>query len=267
MIPDLIALDAAAADGAISRYARQVVRGFSPTKASSLKALLELTVVYYAAEQPPQVEVLADVLLSHRQSIRRSNDWCALYVWTLAARMSRQASTPSLTEKFMNAVHSTAFNASTLDRAWIEREYSWAYTPLTPRGEEEWRIAMIYKLAFVIELGGSETLPIADAELELQEHLAHLRFLLGIKQARVIERPAGKVPNPIVSHLFEMKAVRGVARSDARVSDVIEVLPDDKGWARCPSCGFRFSIADKHAFDGKRHLRCKQKMRIVSGVQ
>lgn len=75
---------------------------------------------------------------------------------------------------------------------------------------------MIYRLAFAIELGGSKTLPIADAELELQEHLAHLRFLLGIKQARVIERPARKVPNPIVSHLFEMKTVRGVARSDAK---------------------------------------------------
>jgi hypothetical protein len=37
---------------------------------------------------------------------------------------------------------------------------------------------------------------------------------------------------------------------------VLTANVDSDGWMRCPSCGFRFTIRDKNAWDGQRHKRC-----------
>ena len=34
------------------------------------------------------------------------------------------------------------------------------------------------------------------------------------------------------------------------------------GWTQCPSCGFKFKITDSNAWDGKRHRRCSQPLKI-----
>jgi|GEM_PF-2606848 len=34
------------------------------------------------------------------------------------------------------------------------------------------------------------------------------------------------------------------------------------GWTQCPACNFKFKISDPNAWDGKRHLRCSQPLKI-----
>ncbi len=48
-------------------------------------------------------------------------------------------------------------------------------------------------------------------------------------------------------------------------SESIDVFVDEKGWTRCPKCGFRFKASDAHAMAGFRHGRCGQRLRIVVG--
>jgi hypothetical protein len=197
MIPAFVNSDAASTDSKVAQYATKAIRDFTFSKKLSLGALLELAIVYYAVAHSRRLQDLADFLLLHHDSIHPSHIWCAQHVWAVAARSAREDYALALAGKLVKAVRDTGFNSGTLQRKSIEHEYRWAYTRLTLRGEEEWRIAMIYRLAFAIELGGSDTLPVANAEQEFQEHLGHLRALLGVEQLRVVERPAGKVPNPI----------------------------------------------------------------------
>ena len=35
------------------------------------------------------------------------------------------------------------------------------------------------------------------------------------------------------------------------------------GGITCPNCGWRFRLSDRHAWTGKRHLRCGQKIRLL----
>ena len=35
----------------------------------------------------------------------------------------------------------------------------------------------------------------------------------------------------------------------------------------CPNCGWRFRISDRHAWTGRRHLRCGQRIRLVQDTQ
>jgi len=47
--------------------------------------------------------------------------------------------------------------------------------------------------------------------------------------------------------------------------DETSALPasaDDKGWITCPRCDWRFALRDRHAWTGRRHLQCGQKIRI-----
>jgi len=41
---------------------------------------------------------------------------------------------------------------------------------------------------------------------------------------------------------------------------------DDQGWITCPSCDWRFALRDKHAWTGRRHLRCGQKIRVINAA-
>ena len=41
----------------------------------------------------------------------------------------------------------------------------------------------------------------------------------------------------------------------------VTVIPDSKGWLRCPGCGIAFTIRDPYRWTGYRHLRCGQRIR------
>lgn len=43
----------------------------------------------------------------------------------------------------------------------------------------------------------------------------------------------------------------------------VEAELDADGWLTCPRCEWRFTIRDRNAWTGRRHLRCGQKTRIV----
>lgn len=36
---------------------------------------------------------------------------------------------------------------------------------------------------------------------------------------------------------------------------------DAAGWLTCPGCGWRFTLRDPHAWSGRRHMRCGQKIK------
>jgi hypothetical protein len=42
------------------------------------------------------------------------------------------------------------------------------------------------------------------------------------------------------------------------------VMPDSEGWIRCPNCKYKFKLSDPNAWDGKKHKRCLQPLRISS---
>lgn len=42
----------------------------------------------------------------------------------------------------------------------------------------------------------------------------------------------------------------------------IDIFVDSNGWLKCPKCGIRFTIRDRHRWSGRRHLTCGQKLRI-----
>lgn len=69
--------------------------------------------------------------------------------------------------------------------------------------EEEWRIQMLYTLAYVIEFGGSPSLPPDLVEIEFQDHLKNLRAILKIPQQNSPPRTLkNTVIYPIKSVLF-----------------------------------------------------------------
>ena len=39
---------------------------------------------------------------------------------------------------------------------------------------------------------------------------------------------------------------------------------DGEGWLTCPGCGWRFTVRDRNAWTGRRHLRCGQKIRAFT---
>ena len=43
----------------------------------------------------------------------------------------------------------------------------------------------------------------------------------------------------------------------------IPACADEHGWITCPNCDWRFALRDEHAWTGKRHLQCGQKIRVV----
>jgi hypothetical protein len=45
----------------------------------------------------------------------------------------------------------------------------------------------------------------------------------------------------------------------------VEACADVEGWVTCPNCGWRFTIGDRRAWSGRRHLRCGQKIVVVEG--
>lgn len=44
--------------------------------------------------------------------------------------------------------------------------------------------------------------------------------------------------------------------------EVQVAVVDDAGWVTCPACGFRFKQSDQNAWDGARHRRCLQRLRL-----
>ena len=38
---------------------------------------------------------------------------------------------------------------------------------------------------------------------------------------------------------------------------------DAEGWLTCPNCNWRFTTRDRHAWTGRRHLRCGQRINVV----
>lgn len=44
----------------------------------------------------------------------------------------------------------------------------------------------------------------------------------------------------------------------------VEVSPNDAGWVKCPSCGWRFLFSDAYAWTGYRHRKCGQRIVISS---
>jgi hypothetical protein len=53
-----------------------------------------------------------------------------------------------------------------------------------------------------------------------------------------------------VEPYFAEDAAEAVARADA------------DGWLTCPGCRWRFTVRDRNAWTGRRHLRCGQKIRV-----
>lgn len=45
-------------------------------------------------------------------------------------------------------------------------------------------------------------------------------------------------------------------------NEPIPVAADADGWIKCPNCGRRFAITDKHAWTGLRHTRCGQILHV-----
>jgi predicted DNA-binding WGR domain protein len=261
----ILGLSLGKASGQISKYGKKA-RNFKLSKTSSLKGALELAYALYAVKNFNGLVRLADFLLENVDKVRTSDKWCVQYVLAIAARLRREFDQVSDAEKYMACVETLAFNPTILTREWVEREHQWAYLRMTVRSEEEWRINMLYILCLIIEVGGSRNLPIGDAEVEFQEHLVHLRAILGVEQATPPARPKGRYgPFPVKSHLFdEYKKVAGVLPpSSNNKNNALEVKANEDGWVRCPTCNFGFKAADKHAYDGKRHRRCKQKLTVI----
>ena len=42
-----------------------------------------------------------------------------------------------------------------------------------------------------------------------------------------------------------------------------EATADAEGWLTCPGCRWRFTVRDRNAWTGRRHLRCGQKIGVV----
>ena len=253
-------------DIAVGKYAKKCVSNFKITKKASLAHILELGYVYYANHQVDNLALCTDFLINNLSHIIISNQWSPMYLASLMARVKRKQGKKDEAKKYVEVIKEIGFNEAIVSREWIEREHQWAYTRMTPRAEEEWRINMLYLLCLIIETGGSSTLSADDAEQEFKEHLHHLRAILGIPQDTPPDRPRGKKgPFPIKSYLFEdYKKVKGVlplTYNDIKVS--LEVKANENGWALCPTCERKFKVTDKNAFDGIKHLRCKQKLKII----
>ena len=45
-------------------------------------------------------------------------------------------------------------------------------------------------------------------------------------------------------------------------NEPISITANADGWIKCPNCGWRFTITDKHAWTGLRHMRCGQKLHV-----
>lgn len=46
-------------------------------------------------------------------------------------------------------------------------------------------------------------------------------------------------------------------------NEPVPVAANADGWIKCPNCGWRFTITDKHAWTGLRHMRCGQKLHVT----
>ncbi len=46
------------------------------------------------------------------------------------------------------------------------------------------------------------------------------------------------------------------------VAPAMDVKARDDGWAKCPRCGWRFSLSDAAVWTGLRHKRCGQKLNV-----
>ncbi len=248
----------------IQKYIKLAAQGgFKPTKASSLKAALQLAYVYYAFKKFEEVCEIGDYFESFVTK-DSPNLWAFEKVLCLKARVSRERGDVEEAERCKQLIVSLGFNPSLLGLPHIEKANSWALLDMTKRMEEEWRIEMLYKLAFVIELGGSDTLSTDRAELEFHEHLVNLRAILEIPQEHPPERTAKNTAiYPIKSLLFSNDYVPGHRHAaPTPKADITRVDPDDNGWIKCPNCGFRFNANDHHVFDGKKHKRCGQRLAI-----
>ena len=43
----------------------------------------------------------------------------------------------------------------------------------------------------------------------------------------------------------------------------VEAHADAEGWLTCPNCNWRFTTRDRHAWTGRRHLRCGLRIRFL----
>jgi hypothetical protein len=43
----------------------------------------------------------------------------------------------------------------------------------------------------------------------------------------------------------------------------MSAYPDSEGWLTCPACQWRFTIHDRRAWTGRRHMRCGQKIKVI----
>ena len=255
-----------AKDSIVGKYAKKCVENFKVTKKTSLANMLELGYVYYANHQEDNLEICTNYLIESLSEISISNQWCPMYLASLMARVKREKGNIDEAKKYVEVINKIGFNETIVTRGWIEREHQWAYTRMTVRAEEEWRINMLYLLCLVIETGGSPTLSADDAEHEFKEHLQHLRSILGVPQNNPPARPQGKEgPFPIKSFLFEdykkLKSVLPLSSNDKKVA--LEVSANENGWVLCPTCERKFKATDKNAYDGTKHLKCKQKLKVV----
>lgn len=83
----------------------------------------------------------------------------------------------------------------------------------------------------------------------------------------------GHVGESSPEHSLEAEVICGTCEGSG-VSDLVELYFDNgppeaqatadaKGWLTCPNCRCRFTIHDRRAWTGRRHLRCGQKIKII----